>query len=174
MGVSKRTHNKMVFHFVSTALVLLPFSCMNACIYRRVDNGKMYCFAPGDLHVECEDEDVTGAPDGGTCKCGQKRTRKIIGGQEAEVGEYPWMTAIANRDGSVWKFCGSSLVAANWIVTAAHCLYDQSSGEINVFADSTSIVLAEHKWSDDSESALRKVVPVEEIFVHEDYSLTTQ
>merc|ERR1712123_458412 len=95
MGVLKRTHNKMVFHFVSTALVLLPFitgqppppeeccemkmvgdfeysfvkegmpglpsSCMNACIYRRVDNGKMYCFAPGDLHVECEDEDVTDA-----------------------------------------------------------------------------------------------------------------
>merc|ERR1711892_1217243 len=104
MGVSKRTHNKMVlFHFISAALVLLPFitgqppppeeccamkmvgdfeysfvkegmpglpsSCMNACIYRRVDNGKMYCFAPGDLHVECEDEDVTDAPDGGLCIC---------------------------------------------------------------------------------------------------------
>merc|ERR1711892_620733 len=53
------------YRFMMEGMPGLPASCMNACIYKRVDNGKMYCFAPGDLHVECEDEDVTGAPDGG-------------------------------------------------------------------------------------------------------------
>merc|ERR1711892_971212 len=53
------------YRFMMEGMPGLPASCMNACIYKRVDNGKMYCFAPGDLHVECEDEDVTDAPDGG-------------------------------------------------------------------------------------------------------------
>merc|ERR1719481_670698 len=34
----------------------VPSSCINSCIYKRVDTGKMYCFAPGDLHVDCEDD----------------------------------------------------------------------------------------------------------------------
>merc|ERR1711892_872397 len=51
------------YRFMMEGMPGLPATCMNACIYKRVDNGKMYCFAPGDLHVECEDEDVTGAPD---------------------------------------------------------------------------------------------------------------
>jgi len=42
----------------------VPSSCINSCIYKRIDTGKMYCFAPGDLHVECEDDAVTGPPDG--------------------------------------------------------------------------------------------------------------
>merc|ERR1712115_661530 len=44
----------------------VPSSCINSCIYKRIDTGKMYCFAPGDLHVECEDDAVTGPPDGMT------------------------------------------------------------------------------------------------------------
>merc|ERR1712128_176923 len=54
------------YRFMMEGMPGLPASCMNACIYKRVDNGKMYCFAHGNLHVECEDEDVTGAPDGGS------------------------------------------------------------------------------------------------------------
>merc|ERR1711937_285832 len=41
----------------------VPSSCINSCIYKRVDTGKMYCFAPGDLHVDCEDD----AADGSVC-----------------------------------------------------------------------------------------------------------
>merc|ERR1711915_664409 len=37
--------------------------CSNNCIYEKVDRpGKYFCFAPGDLHVECEDDEVTDAP----------------------------------------------------------------------------------------------------------------
>merc|ERR1719481_1276473 len=44
---------------------MVPASCINMCIYKRVDTGKMYCFAPGDLHVDCEDD----AADGIGCIC---------------------------------------------------------------------------------------------------------
>merc|ERR1711915_541371 len=39
--------------------------CSNDCIYEKVEMpGKYFCFAPGDLHVECEDDEVTEAPGG--------------------------------------------------------------------------------------------------------------
>merc|ERR1719481_2069196 len=42
---------------------MVPASCINMCIYKRVDTGKMYCFAPGDLHVDCEDDAADGQTD---------------------------------------------------------------------------------------------------------------
>merc|ERR1712098_598758 len=44
--------------------------CSNDCIYEKVDMpGKYFCFAPGDLHVECEDDEVTDAPGGPAGEC---------------------------------------------------------------------------------------------------------
>lgn len=47
---------------------------------------------------------------------------EIIGGQPAEVGEWPWQAHI--KAGS--RFCGGVLVAPVWVLTAAHCLYDRN------------------------------------------------
>lgn len=44
---------------------------------------------------------------------------KIIGGMEAEVGEFPWQVSIQARNE---HFCGGSIINKWWIVTAAHCL----------------------------------------------------
>ena len=51
---------------------------------------------------------------------------KVIGGQNADPGEWPWMTAMvsANRDAFSGQFCGASLISPNWVLTAAHCLVD--------------------------------------------------
>merc|ERR1712098_123999 len=45
----------------------VPRQCLNTCVYTRVDNGRMYCFQPGEQHVECEDEDSTPPEDGRVC-----------------------------------------------------------------------------------------------------------
>lgn len=46
----------------------------------------------------------------------------IVGGSEADEGEYPWMAALYNGDDPYWQYCGGSLIAPDRVVTAAHCV----------------------------------------------------
>ncbi len=46
----------------------------------------------------------------------------IVGGQEADEGEYPWMAAIYSGSPSTGQYCGGTLVTPTVVVTAAHCI----------------------------------------------------
>ena len=45
-------------------------------------------------------------------------TRRIIGGEKTDIKQHPWQVALQFK-GSF--FCGGSIIAPNWILTAAHC-----------------------------------------------------
>ncbi|KAF0691230.1 Aste57867_17506 [Aphanomyces stellatus] len=48
--------------------------------------------------------------------------QRVIGGTPAETGLYPWMVGVRFKaDGDA--FCGGSLIAPNYVLTAAHCVY---------------------------------------------------
>ncbi|KAL2761627.1 serine protease 55 isoform 2 precursor, partial [Daubentonia madagascariensis] len=62
---------------------------------------------------------------------GRTRYSRIIGGLEAEVGEFPWQVSIQARNE---HFCGGAILDQWWILTAAHCLnsVDISPAELSV------------------------------------------
>jgi secreted trypsin-like serine protease len=44
---------------------------------------------------------------------------KVVGGTEAQPGQFPWLVAI--YCGGKW-FCTGSLISENYVLTAAHCV----------------------------------------------------
>ena len=48
---------------------------------------------------------------------------KVINGDKAEVGEYPWMAALyITKDGKRRFNCGGTLISQDVVVTAGHCV----------------------------------------------------
>ncbi|KAK3520228.1 hypothetical protein QTP70_019507 [Hemibagrus guttatus] len=55
---------------------------------------------------------------------------KIVGGEDASPGSWPWQVSI-QRNG--FHFCGGSLINENWVLSAAHCFQSYTAPEIIVY-----------------------------------------
>ncbi|KAJ8001646.1 hypothetical protein DPEC_G00171630 [Dallia pectoralis] len=68
---------------------------------------------------------ITDCPDSSDekhCDCGLRQfTSRIMGGVNASEGEWPWQVSLQISGQHV---CGGSLVSSQWVVSAAHCFYD--------------------------------------------------
>jgi secreted trypsin-like serine protease len=67
---------------------------------------------------------------------------QIVGGEPAESGAIPWQVALLSGSAG-WQFCGGTIIAANWVLTAAHCVDDQpeypAANTLSVLAGTLSL-----------------------------------
>lgn len=70
----------------------------------------------------CE-EDICGT------RVTNQRQAKIINGTDAQHGNYPWMVSLLYNNR---HHCGGSLISANVVLTAAHCVYRLPSNRFKV------------------------------------------
>jgi len=126
-----------------------------------------------------------GGPDGGdgvtengasSCQCGVEGNRRIVGGEESMSGKYPWIVSLnfGSTDGASPGGCGATLIARNWVVTAAHCVKE---GETLSTKEDLSVVLGEFDLSSDSDefdSNRKNVRLAIDPIVHEDYQSGVQ
>ena len=68
-------------------------------------------------------------PDGEKGECGQRiNFSNIVGGSITKTGDFPYMAligSITKSDGKVQYTCGGSLINKWYVLTAAHCLYNE-------------------------------------------------
>ncbi|KDR21542.1 hypothetical protein L798_01695 [Zootermopsis nevadensis] len=75
--------------------------------------------------------------------CGRqwRREGRIVGGEPAVPGEFPWLVSITRRGG---HFCGGTIVNKRWVITAAHCM---CSGPVELPVEHIRVVVGEHDLS---------------------------
>lgn len=87
---------------------------------------------------------------------------RIVNGQEAVPHSFPWMVSIEGKGDP--HYCGASIVAPGWILTAAHC------GKL-VFVGTfygDQVALGQHDRQATSESG-KQTIEVDEVFIHPNY-----
>src|SRR5262249_55119785 len=73
---------------------------------------------------------------------------KIVGGEAAARGAWPWQVAVYRRPmkngqpvGHSFLFCGGSLIHSRWVLTAAHCFNSDGEGKYDGAAEGDVIVV---------------------------------
>ncbi|XP_047471146.1 venom serine protease 34-like [Penaeus chinensis] len=97
------------------------------------------------------------------CGISQVTVPRIVGGEEATPGEYPWQALLDFGRGVI---CGGSLIKNAWVLTAAHCFEETG-------ATSVTVVLGEHDRSTTTDGVTQQFVS-SNFIVHPNYDKRTQ
>ena len=57
---------------------------------------------------------------------------EIVGGEDANIQDYPYQAALLSTGGWSYAYCGASIINEYWILTAAHCVEGESASNTGV------------------------------------------
>lgn len=63
--------------------------------------------------------DLVVVSEGGENEAFDTAEGRIVGGVDADIAALPWQVAVL--DAQYYQYCGGSIIAAQWVLTAAHC-----------------------------------------------------
>lgn len=85
------------------------------------------------------------------------RADAVVGGSAVPPGKYPYVAALLDGGNQI---CGSSVISARWVLTAAHCVVDADAADLAVAVGSVD-------WT------AGRVIPVTRIVVHQAYDASS-
>ncbi|XP_055003043.1 plasma kallikrein [Sorex araneus] len=96
--------------------------------------------------------------------CTTKTSARIVGGTDSSWGEWPWQVSVQVKLTGLSHVCGGSIIASQWILTAAHCfdelplsnIWQIYSGILNL-----SAITNETHFS-----------PIKKIIIHQNYKVS--
>ncbi|NXD05357.1 CTRC protein, partial [Certhia familiaris] len=103
---------------------------------------------------------------GYACGCGQPAVppqlgSRVVGGEDAVAHSWPWQISLQySRSGSWYHTCGGTLIAPQWVLTAAHCISSSMTYRV---------VLGKQDLTEDDEPG-SVAVGVEKTIVHEKWN----
>lgn len=91
-------------------------------------------------------------------RAASERHTRIVGGAEVEPGAYPWQVALVEPpEAGGGQFCGGSVIAPRWVLTAGHCVEGAAPGDLQALVGAHDL----------DEGGRR--IDVAEIRLHENY-----
>ncbi|XP_033959295.1 suppressor of tumorigenicity 14 protein homolog [Pseudochaenichthys georgianus] len=121
------------------------------------------------VNAECDRvKDCSDDSDEDSCSCGTRpyKLNRIVGGQNAAVGEWPWQVSLHFQ--TYGHVCGASIISEKWILSAAHC-FSTTSPENHVASNWQTYNGMQDQYKQDG--VQRR--PVKKIITHPDYNQMT-
>lgn len=136
-------------------------------LYSKMRATGFSCSVTAYSAYSTDEFETTTSPSASTsCQCG-RTYKRIVGGSETGVNEYPWQVGLAVA-GTPHPFCGASIVGRRHVLTAAHCTKAITDKGWNV-----EVLVGDHDTTSNSDTPMAARIPIKAILQHLQYSTTT-